>query len=84
MIKVDSSFYENGFIMDGKGNRVFLKTKDGKVNTEMIFVKDTVTIHKIGSGIESFVDFKKNIEIYSDAHYGQLKVEPYIGIDIER
>lgn len=82
MIKVDSSFYENGFIMDGKGNRVFLKTKEGKVRTEMVFIKDKVIVHTLG--VESVLDFKKIDEIYSENHNGPIKVEPYLCIAIKR
>ncbi len=84
MIKVDKSFYEHGFTMDGKGNRVFLKTKNGKVKKEMVFVKDKVIIIELQAfgAIEWTVDFKKINEIY--AGVSSFETKPYLGIDIKR
>lgn len=44
MIRVDSSFYESGCTMEGKGNRIFLKGVDKDVEIEMVFVGNTVKI----------------------------------------
>lgn len=82
MIRVNKKFYESGCTMEGKGNRVFLKTKDGKVHTEMIFVKDKVIIHT--SGIERVCYFKEINEIYSDVYYGPKKVQQCICIETNK
>lgn len=59
MIKVDSSFYESGCTMEGKGNRVILKEKDGKAGSiEMIFSKDEVRVITEYGLQETIIPFK--------------------------
>lgn len=61
MIKVNEGFYESGCTMDGRGNRVFLKGKDGEVKLQMIFRKNNVEI--IGGYEPRLVNFKNIKEI---------------------
>ncbi len=63
MIRVDSSFYESGCTMEGKGNRVFLKGTDGNVYIEMTFVGNIVKIGGRGS-IPIKFEFNEIEEIY--------------------
>lgn len=58
MIKVDNSFYESGCTMEGKGNRVILKGKDGKGNMSLIFVRDKVRITASRGLLDTVVPFK--------------------------
>lgn len=61
MIKVDSSFYESGCTMEGKGNRVMLK-KEGETCIEMVFKgKDVEIKNAVGKIIT--VEFYKICEI---------------------
>lgn len=58
MIKVDSSFYESGCTMEGKGNRVLLKGKDGKGKIKMIFLGDEVRVTAAMGLLDTIVPFK--------------------------
>lgn len=57
MIKVDKKFYESGCTMDGKGNRVFLRNKEGNAELEMEFVGNTVKV--FGWYVPSIFSFKE-------------------------
>lgn len=64
MIKVDNSFHQSGCIMDGKGNRVFLKEKNGKTCIEMIFNGGKVEIRNQAKHTIT-VDFNQICEIFA-------------------
>lgn len=63
MIRVDSSFYESGCTMEGKGNRIFLKGKDGKGNMEMTFFGDEVKVTAARGLLNVIIPFKDIEEI---------------------
>lgn len=61
MIKVSKEFYESGCTMDGRGNRVFLRGKNGEGSLQMRFWKNKVEI--IGGPEDRIVNFKNIKEI---------------------
>lgn len=78
MIRVDSSFYENGCTMDGKGNRVFLKRSDGRVSLEMVFLGNEVEI--IGGFLTPQIQDFSDIGIISEIEVAGVSC-PVIEID---
>lgn len=74
MITVDSKFYESGCTMDGKENRVFLKSKNGKANMRLIFVRDKVRITAAMDLLDMVVPFKdiERIGILEKKSTGEL------------
>ena len=80
MIRVNKKFYESGCTIDGRGNRVFLKGKDGEVNLQMTFLKNKVEI--IGGPETRIVDFK-NIKEICTTNDKTIMVGPFPAIQLK-
>lgn len=80
MIKVNKKFYESGCTMDGRGNRVFLRGKDGEISLQMTFWKNKVEI--VGGPEDRIVDFK-NIEEICTTNDRPIRVEPFPAIQLK-
>lgn len=82
MIRVDNSFYESGCTMEGKGNWVILKGKNGKGNMEMTFLGDKVKVTAARGLLNTVVPFNY-IEEICVTNYSPIEVGPFPAIKLK-